>query len=232
MRTSEIALASPTKEPRVIRGTFRIPMAISVILLFGKISTSFGISVPATVAVASGAQEYARLAIASASYFFGLLGSMRNPSALPRLALKLRIYFLFIVFAGMSAFWSAFPETAIKFAGHCIGLFLVAVSTALTCVPYRMRLYVTAHFITIVLLLASVVMVVALPTFGIMQIADASQQFVGRWKGVMAHPNLLGMVDRCLVRTGMSRGSKRTHTKSCDPFYRRICISNNRTWRP
>jgi O-antigen ligase len=58
--------------------------------------------------------------------------------------------------------------------------------------------------ITVILLLASVAMVIAFPERGIMQLADITHNYVGRWKGVTAHPNALGAVCVVAVWSGLA----------------------------
>jgi O-antigen ligase len=200
---SATAANVPAKDLR-----FRIPIAIVIILLFGRISfTSGGADAPGMAggpAAPSGIEEYSRLAVAALAYFVGLFGLMRNPGVAFRVAWRLRTYIVFCLFAVVSALWSAFPEIALKFGGHTLGLLVVAIATAFVCAPDRRRLYVTVHVIAVVLLLASVVMVVAVPARGLMQIADLEHNYVGRWRGVTAHPNALGIIGVTAIWSGLA----------------------------
>ena len=171
---------------------FGFPVLVLLLTLFGMIAFSIqgGLGAsnlpPAMGAIMPSA---GRGYVAGVFYVLALFALMVGLGDVLRLGVRMWPHTLFLVFAAASAAWSFNPAWVLIFVGNCVGIWLVGVATARRWSLSRGQLYAAFHWGMVVYLLASVAVVIAVPTIGIRQISDSFGGVADRWQGLAVHPN-------------------------------------------
>ncbi len=142
----------------------------------------------------SGADDgFMKMTIEGASYLFAGLLVIEKIHKIRHMFWLIFPYFLYALYAGITASWSGHPNSVFLRVGHMIGLGFVAICAGLWAQQRREAIfYLTAIFMLFVLVL-SVLFVLLFPGHGVVTAGPGEPVSSGaRWLGVTGHPNLLG----------------------------------------
>jgi hypothetical protein len=159
-----------------------------LILMFCRVS-NFG----AQTAEVSSDNGMQKMALEAFAYLLAVVLIGIKFINIRQLLSRLLPLYLYALYAALTWFWSAHPESVQYRVGHMLGLVAVAICVALWAQERRERiLFVNAGFMLIVLAL-SVLAVFLIPSRGLSHPEWGS---IGgsRWVGITGHPNLLGAV--------------------------------------
>ncbi|WP_431065364.1 O-antigen ligase family protein [Methylotuvimicrobium sp.] len=134
--------------------------------------------------------ELVRILTLGPAYLMALLAIMSRTNVVWKILAKCKIYLAFIVFSGLSVFWTVFPSKVLLHNAHDIGYFMVGI-VLLILLKERGPKFLFKHLAiaSLAFIAVSIFVSITMPSIGTFRLT--------RWQGVAGNPNTLGMF--CVV---------------------------------